>query len=150
MDGSRQRRGRSDAGAGRQGARRTLVVIAAGAVALVLGLFVTTRAARAMATVSEMRSDFVSTVTHELKTPVQVIRSSARHCRGDGVRRREAAGVRAAAGAGRPSSVAADRQPSGLLARHRCRPAVFFEPQLPMQSSPKRSAGFIGSLLMAS
>jgi two-component system sensor histidine kinase SenX3 len=58
-----------------RGARRTLIVIAAGAVALGLGLFVTTRAARAMANVSEMRSDFVSTVTHELKTPVQVIRS---------------------------------------------------------------------------
>ena len=58
-----------------RGARRTLVVIAAAAVALALGLFVTTRAARAVANVSEMRSDFVSTVTHELKTPVQVIRS---------------------------------------------------------------------------
>ena len=58
-----------------RGARRTLVVIAAGAGALALGLFVTTRAARAVANVSEMRSDFVSTVTHELKTPVQVIRS---------------------------------------------------------------------------
>ena len=57
------------------GARRTLVVIASGAVALALGLLITTRAARAMATVFEMRSDFVSTVTHELKTPVQVIRS---------------------------------------------------------------------------
>jgi signal transduction histidine kinase len=58
-----------------RGARRTLVVIAAAALALALGLFVTTRAARAFANVSEMRSDFVSTVTHELKTPVQVIRS---------------------------------------------------------------------------
>ena len=58
-----------------RGARRTLIVIAAGAVALALGLFITTRAARAVANVSEMRSDFVSTVTHELKTPVQVIRS---------------------------------------------------------------------------
>jgi signal transduction histidine kinase len=58
-----------------RGARRTLLVIAAAALALALGLFVTTRAARAFANVSEMRSDFVSTVTHELKTPVQVIRS---------------------------------------------------------------------------
>lgn len=58
-----------------RGARRTLLVIAAAALALALGLFVTTRAARAVANVSEMRSDFVSTVTHELKTPVQVIRS---------------------------------------------------------------------------
>ena len=57
------------------GARRTLAVIAAAALALALGLFVTTRAARAVAIVSAMRSDFVSTVTHELKTPVQVIRS---------------------------------------------------------------------------
>lgn len=58
-----------------RGARRTLLVISAAALALALGLFVTTRAARAFANVSEMRSDFVSTVTHELKTPVQVIRS---------------------------------------------------------------------------
>jgi signal transduction histidine kinase len=58
-----------------RGARRTLIVIAAAALALALGLFVTTRAAQAVANVSEMRSDFVSTVTHELKTPVQVIRS---------------------------------------------------------------------------
>jgi signal transduction histidine kinase len=57
------------------GARRTLVVIAAGAIAMALGLLVMTRAARAMATISAMRSDFVSAVTHELKTPVQVIRS---------------------------------------------------------------------------
>jgi signal transduction histidine kinase len=58
-----------------RGARRTLLVIAAGAVALALGLFFSGRAARAMTQVNELRSDFVSTVTHELKTPVQVIRS---------------------------------------------------------------------------
>ena len=58
-----------------RGARRTLLVIAAGAVALALGLFVSGRAARAMTQINELRSDFVSTVTHELKTPVQVIRS---------------------------------------------------------------------------
>ena len=58
-----------------RGARRTLVVIGAGAVALAIGLVVTGRAARAMAKVAELRADFVATVTHELKTPVQVIRS---------------------------------------------------------------------------
>jgi signal transduction histidine kinase len=58
-----------------RGARRTLLVIAAGAAALALGLFVSGRAARALTQVNELRSDFVSTVTHELKTPVQVIRS---------------------------------------------------------------------------
>jgi len=58
-----------------QGARRTVLVIAGGAVALALGLFFTGRAARAMTEVNQLRSDFVSTVTHELKTPVQVIRS---------------------------------------------------------------------------
>jgi two-component system phosphate regulon sensor histidine kinase PhoR len=57
-----------------RGARRTLLVIAAGALTLGLGLLITTRAARAMSDLSSMRSDFVSTVTHELKTPVQVIR----------------------------------------------------------------------------
>jgi two-component system phosphate regulon sensor histidine kinase PhoR len=56
------------------GARRTLMVVAAGVFAVVLGLFVTVRAARAAADVAMMRSDFVSTVTHQLKTPVSVIR----------------------------------------------------------------------------
>jgi two-component system phosphate regulon sensor histidine kinase PhoR len=55
-------------------ARRTLTVVAAGAFAVVLGLFVAVRAARAAADVAMMRSDFVSTVTHQLKTPVSVIR----------------------------------------------------------------------------
>jgi two-component system phosphate regulon sensor histidine kinase PhoR len=58
-----------------RGARQTLLVVAAGAVALALGLFFSGRAARAMTKVNELRADFVSTVTHELKTPVQVIRS---------------------------------------------------------------------------
>ena len=57
-----------------QGARRTLVVVTAGALALGLGLLVTVRATRAAAAVSSMRSDFVSAVTHAFKTPVSVIR----------------------------------------------------------------------------
>ena len=56
------------------GARRTLVVVAVGALALGVGLLFTVRAARATAHIASLRSDFVSTVTHELKTPVQVIR----------------------------------------------------------------------------
>jgi len=56
-------------------ANRTLVIAAVAAVALVLGLVLTVRAARASARLTEMRSEFVSTVTHELKTPIATIRA---------------------------------------------------------------------------
>jgi two-component system phosphate regulon sensor histidine kinase PhoR len=55
-------------------ARKMLVVVAAAALTLGFGLVITVRAARASAEVTLMRSDFVSTVTHELKTPVSVVR----------------------------------------------------------------------------
>jgi signal transduction histidine kinase len=58
-----------------RGARRTMLVLAAGALALGIGLFIIVRATRAAAAVASMRSEFVSTVTHELKTPMSVIQS---------------------------------------------------------------------------
>ena len=58
-----------------RGARRTILVLAAGALALGIGLMIIVRATRAAAAVASMRSEFVSTVTHELKTPMSVIQS---------------------------------------------------------------------------
>ncbi len=58
-----------------RGARRTMLVLAAGALALGIGLMIIVRATRAAAAVASMRSEFVSTVTHELKTPMSVIQS---------------------------------------------------------------------------
>ncbi len=58
-----------------RGARRTMLVLAAGALALGIGLIVIVRATRVAASVASMRSEFVSTVTHELKTPMSVIQS---------------------------------------------------------------------------
>ena len=58
-----------------RGARRTMLVLAAGALALGIGLIIIVRATRAAAAVASMRSEFVSTVTHELKTPMSVIQS---------------------------------------------------------------------------
>lgn len=58
-----------------RGARRTMLVLAAGALALGIGLVIIVRATRAAAAVASMRSEFVSTVTHELKTPMSVIQS---------------------------------------------------------------------------
>jgi signal transduction histidine kinase len=58
-----------------RGARRTMLVLAAGALALGIGLMIIVRATRATAAVASMRSEFVSTVTHELKTPMSVIQS---------------------------------------------------------------------------
>jgi signal transduction histidine kinase len=54
---------------------RTLVVAAAAAGVLTLGLALTSRAVRASARLAEMRSEFVATVTHELKTPLATIRA---------------------------------------------------------------------------
>jgi signal transduction histidine kinase len=58
-----------------RGARRTMLVLAASALALGIGLMIIVRATRAAAAVASMRSEFVSTVTHELKTPMSVIQS---------------------------------------------------------------------------
>jgi signal transduction histidine kinase len=58
-----------------RGARRTMLVLAAGALALGIGLMIVVHATRAAAAVASMRSEFVSTVTHELKTPMSVIQS---------------------------------------------------------------------------
>lgn len=54
---------------------QTLVVSSVAAIALAVGLVLTARAARAVARLSEMRSELVSTVTHELKTPIAAIRA---------------------------------------------------------------------------
>ena len=53
----------------------TLVVAAAAAGVLALGMALTSRAVRASARLAEMRSEFVSTVTHELKAPLATIRA---------------------------------------------------------------------------
>jgi signal transduction histidine kinase len=56
------------------GTTRTFVFISLAAVAMVVGLLATVRAVRVSAELAAMRSDFVSTVTHELKTPLATIR----------------------------------------------------------------------------
>jgi signal transduction histidine kinase len=57
------------------GARRTMLVLAVSALVFSIGLVIIVRATRAAAAVASMRSEFVSTVTHELKTPMSVIQS---------------------------------------------------------------------------
>jgi len=56
-------------------ANRALAVAAFATAALTFGLVLSVRAARANARLSEMRSDFVSAVTHEIKTPIASIRA---------------------------------------------------------------------------
>ena len=58
------------------GGNRTLVVAGLATGVFVLGLVLTARASQARARLAELRSDFVSTVTHELKTPIAVIRAA--------------------------------------------------------------------------
>jgi signal transduction histidine kinase len=59
------------------GARRTLLVIAAAATVLGVGLFITVRNVRTGSELMMMRSEFVSSVTHEIKTPLATIRAIA-------------------------------------------------------------------------
>jgi signal transduction histidine kinase len=61
--------------AAERGARRTLVLAGVMLLTLALGLIVSLRAARANANVAVMRADFVSAVTHELKTPLANLRA---------------------------------------------------------------------------
>jgi signal transduction histidine kinase len=56
------------------GARRTFVLISFAATAAVIALVLTVRATRSAAVLATMKSEFVSTVTHELKTPISSIR----------------------------------------------------------------------------
>lgn len=56
------------------GGTGTFVLVSLAAVAALVGLLVTVRAARASANLATMKSEFVSSVTHELKTPLASIR----------------------------------------------------------------------------
>jgi signal transduction histidine kinase len=69
----------------------TLLVICVTAVAFVLSFFLLARAVRTSASLMAMRTEFVSTVTHELKTPIATIRAIADallrgRLNGDGIR----------------------------------------------------------------
>jgi signal transduction histidine kinase len=58
-----------------QGARRIRFVIGSAMIAVALGLLVAIRVTRASIELAGIRSDFVSSVTHELKTPLTTILS---------------------------------------------------------------------------
>ena len=63
--------------AARGGARRTMSIAAASALLLAFGFAFTLQAVRANAKLMTMKSEFVSAVTHELKTPIATIRAAA-------------------------------------------------------------------------
>lgn len=57
-----------------QGATRTLFLLALGALATLVGLWFTVRAARAAADLAEVQAEFVSAVSHEMKTPLSLVK----------------------------------------------------------------------------
>jgi signal transduction histidine kinase len=61
--------------AAERGARRTLAIAAVMSLTLAIGLIVSLQAARASANLATMRADFVSAITHELKTPIGNMRA---------------------------------------------------------------------------
>jgi signal transduction histidine kinase len=58
-----------------QGARRALAIALASALALAFSFVLIVRAIRANARLTEMRSEFVSSITHELNTPISTIQA---------------------------------------------------------------------------
>ncbi|HLH31825.1 MAG TPA: HAMP domain-containing sensor histidine kinase [Terriglobia bacterium] len=56
------------------GSRRAFILISVAAAATVVALVLTVRATRSAAALATMKSEFVSAVTHELKTPISSIR----------------------------------------------------------------------------
>jgi signal transduction histidine kinase len=56
------------------GSRRAFILISFATAAAVIALLLTARAARSSAALASMKSEFVSAVTHELKTPLSSIR----------------------------------------------------------------------------
>jgi len=58
------------------GADRTLLLAAFAAATLAFGLVLTSRAVSASARLTDLRTEFVATVTHELKTPIATIRAA--------------------------------------------------------------------------
>jgi signal transduction histidine kinase len=61
--------------AAERGARWTMAVAIVMALTMTVGLLVSLRATRASTKLAEMRADFVSAVTHELKTPIANLRA---------------------------------------------------------------------------
>ncbi len=61
--------------AANRGAQRTLILALVTAVMLAIGLALTVQSSRRNARLAEMRAEFVSTVTHTLKTPIAGIRA---------------------------------------------------------------------------
>jgi signal transduction histidine kinase len=57
-----------------QGATRTMVLLGLGALATIVGLAFSVRAARAAADLAAVQSEFVSAVSHEMKTPLSLIK----------------------------------------------------------------------------
>ena len=108
-----------------QGADEALLAAGAAALTLALGLILAIRAVRAGVALTAMRSDFVSSVTHELKTPLANIRAMA-----DTLARRPIGGetVRDYAELLMQEATTADaagRQPARVRARHRRHRDVF-------------------------
>ena len=59
-----------------QGAERALLLGVSAAVALIIGLVLAFRAERTRAQLAELKADFATSVTHELKTPIASIRAA--------------------------------------------------------------------------
>ncbi|MBI3403290.1 MAG: hypothetical protein HY048_17905 [Acidobacteria bacterium] len=106
-------------GVAERGAHRTLIVASVMGLTLTVALVLSLQAARAVERLGEMRADFVSAVTHELKTPD---RESARDQRDDrvGTRdNRDVARVRHDEHPRGEQAFAARRQPACLFSNHR-------------------------------
>jgi hypothetical protein len=108
------------------GANRTLLIGAGAALVLIMGLVLTVRAQRAAAELAELRSDFVSTVTHELKTPVATIRAAPKPVWG-GSHAPTCCRTTGRSSSSKPSGSLASSKPARLRLHHRRADVYSFE-----------------------
>ena len=108
----------------------TLALASVAGISLIVALSMTARAARTSATLAEVRSEFVASVTHELKTPIATIRAIGDALASGRIAAQAVHAVRAARHGRSETARAPRQQRPGLVSNHRRRRRVRVRPRI--------------------